>query len=370
MSFLKNLLSKTPPIQSNKAFWDWFQKNERTFFNAVSRDKDVENLFFSKLSPKLSELKDGYFFLTGMLDDKTAELIITADGHLKNIVFVEELVASAPQIAGWKFTALKPGVLDGTSEIKMDNLTFGSKNMKFYYNVDENYPDEIDITIIHDDWTVSNKETVTTGTHLFLDNYLGELNFATTIDNLNVQSVSDVTLELIPIEKLKDFLIWRQKEFIEKYEGKWHNSENDNYVGLEAQLQNGNPLIAVVNADLLEWDSKASHPWILRLEIRFDGLHTNGMPDSETYELLNQVEDAMLYELKDHEGYLNIGRETAESVREIYFACKDFRKPSKVAHSIIKQYTTKNIKINYNIFKDKYWKSFDRYRNQGKNEDD
>ena len=35
-------------------------------------------------------------------------------------------------------------------------------------------------------------------------------------------------------------------------------------------------------------------------------------------------------ELKDFEGYLNIGRQTADSVREIYFACKEFRKPSKV----------------------------------------
>ena len=36
--------------------------------------------------------------------------------------------------------------------------------------------------------------------------------------------------ELIPIEKLKDFLIWRQKEFIEKYEGTRRNTIDDNVV--------------------------------------------------------------------------------------------------------------------------------------------
>ena len=35
--------------------------------------------------------------------------------------------------------------------------------------------------------------------------------------------------ELIPISKLKDFLTWREKEFIEKYEGTRHNTENDSY---------------------------------------------------------------------------------------------------------------------------------------------
>jgi hypothetical protein len=43
-----------------------------------------------------------------MLDPQTAELILTPDGVVANIVFVEELVAAAPEIPGWKFTALKP----------------------------------------------------------------------------------------------------------------------------------------------------------------------------------------------------------------------------------------------------------------------
>jgi hypothetical protein len=50
------------------------------------------------------------FFLTGMYNDDTVELVLTADGAVKNIVFVEELVNSAPKIEGWKFTALKPAL--------------------------------------------------------------------------------------------------------------------------------------------------------------------------------------------------------------------------------------------------------------------
>lgn len=370
MSFLKNLFNKTETIQSNADFWAWFASNSTSFHKIIKENNDVENNFFNKLSPKINELKEGYFFLTGMLDENIAELIITADGNIKNIVFVEELIASAPEIGGWKFTALKPGTLDGTSEIKMDDFTFDSQNMSFFYKTDENFPDEIEITVVHDDLNEENKATITTGTYLFLDNYLGELNFATTIDSLEVIGKSDTSEDLIPINKLKDYLIWREKEFIEKYEGKWHDSENDTYVALEAQLQTGNPLIAVVNSSLLEWDGKASHPWILILEMSYDGEQTNGMPDKETFELLNEIEEELMIILKDSEGYLNIGRETAESVRELYFACKDFRKPSKEAYKIIQKNGKTNLEIGYSIFKDKYWQSFDRYRNQGENEEE
>src|SRR5882757_2259292 len=111
MSFLKNIFkTKEEPLQSGEDFWNWFRKNEKTFHKVIKDQGNIEKDFFDKLSPKLNELKDGFFYLTGMYDDNTAELDITADGTVKNIVFVEELIKSAPNIDGWKFTALKPAL--------------------------------------------------------------------------------------------------------------------------------------------------------------------------------------------------------------------------------------------------------------------
>ena len=108
MSFLKNILGKKDsPIKSYSDFWNWFHDNEKTFYNVVKSNKDIEKGFFDKLSPKLAELKDGYFFLTGMYDENTVELVLTADGNTKNIVFIEELVEQAPKIKGWKLSDLK-----------------------------------------------------------------------------------------------------------------------------------------------------------------------------------------------------------------------------------------------------------------------
>jgi len=362
MNFLKNIFAKKEaPIQSYDDFWNWFKKHERSFYQFVKHKGDVETFFFAKLAPKLAELKDGFFFLTGMLDSDTVELILTADGVIKNIVFVEELVAAAPEIKGWKFTALKPPSI---MSIQMSGYNFTADNISFYANEHAHMPDEIDITVVHDALNDDNKRTIINGTYIFLDNLIGELNFATTIDKIKIVGKKDVKAELVPIEKLKDFLIWREKEFVEKYEGLRRNTEADEYALLEAELENGNGLVAVINTGLLQWDAKASHPWIVNLEMKFNGEANRGMPDDATFKLLNKIEDEIIEELKDYDGYLNIGRQTAEGTREVYFACSDFRKPSKVLHAKKLKYAGE-LEMDYNIYKDKYWQSFKRFANTG-----
>jgi len=360
MSFIKKLFRREEPINSYAAFWSWFCENEKRFYKVIREKANVEKNFFDKISPRLNQLKDGFFYLTGMFDENTVELVFTADGAVKNIVFIEELVNAAPKLDGWLFTAMKPAMDIKNLSIEMSGYKFNDKNLSFFANEHMNFPDKIDVTVIHNDFDDENKTKITNGTYIFLDNFLGEMNFVTTIDTISVVGKEDTSKELIPIAKLKDFLIWRQKEFIEKYEGVRHDTENDNYSALEAKLENGNPLIAIINTDLLSWDSKASHPWVLHVEIKYDGRKNRGMPDSKTLGVLNEIESAISTELKDADGYLNIGRQTADSIREIYFACKDFRKPSKVLFKIQQKYAD-IYDVTFDIYKDKYWQTFERF---------
>lgn len=361
MNFLKSLFKpKDHPITSYSDFWNWFLQNEQKFHNVLKNQGNVEKVFFDKLAPKLNQLKDGFWYLAGMYDKDTSELVLTPDGIIKNIVFVEELIQSAPQIPNWKFTALKPAMNVKNVRIDMKGYSFASENLSFYPINHKDYPDEIDIVVVHNDYNEKDKSAITNGVYIYLDNYLGELQFVTTIDNLTVISKNQIKEELIPISKLKDYLIWRQKEFIEKYEGLRHNTNEDNYSSIEASLENGLPLIAIINSDLLNWNNKASHPWIVILEIQYEGKHNNGMPDNSTYQLLNEIEEKVILELKDSDGYLNIGRQTGDSVREVYFACIDFRKPSKVLHNLKNKYRNR-INIEFDIYKDKYWQSFNRF---------
>jgi hypothetical protein len=357
MNFLKNIFSKAhTPISSNEDFWNWFIKNEKTFFKIVKTQSNIEKDFFDKLSTKLNELKEGFLYLTGMIDDDTAELIFTADGEIKNFVFVEELVNTAPQIKGWKFTALKPQLGNDDFEIRMSGYTFSTENIYFYANDVPNLPDEIDITVVYENLTEENRSNVLNGVFIFLENYVGELNFATLIDNVAVIGKNESEKELVPINKLSSFLIWREKEFIEKYEDVKINTENQSHSILQGESRNGHPLFAAINTDLLAWDNKASHPWILKFELLYDGSENDGLPDDYTFELLSKCEDDMLLYLKDMNGHLHIGRESSESVRSIYFACNEFRECSKIANTIQHSYTG-ILDITYEIYKDKYWQS-------------
>ena len=350
----------TSVTKSYRDFWSWFQKNEKTFFRVVKEGNQIEKSFFNKLSPKLDKVKEGIYYLAGMLDNDTAELVLTADGTVKNIGFVEELVRVAPAIASWKFTALKAASPIEEVSIEMAGHTFSADNISFYANDTPAYPDEIDIMVVHADFVEENEAAISNGVYIFLDNYLGELDFATGIDNLTIISKGDAQQPLVSIEKLKAFLTWRQKEFTERYEGIRHDTENDGYASFTAERADGKGLVAVINTDLLAWNAKASHPWILTVEISYDGEQNNGMPDKRTFELLDEIEDNILGELKDFDGYLNVGRQTADGVREIYFACNDFRKPARVLHQIQANYSTK-LDVSYDIYKDKYWQSFERF---------
>ena len=362
MSFFKNLFGKKEekPIQNYDDFWKWFQSHAKEFFNVVKAHEDTDENFFSKLAPKLAELRNGYFFLAGMIDDDTADLVLTADGNINNIVFVEELVAAAPPIEGWTITCLKPPMDGNDFSISMNDFDFSTENM-FFYSIDhEAYPDEVDIVVIHEDYNDENKATIEHGIYIFLDNFLGELEFAQSIDNLSFIEKSKAEKKLVPLEKLKNFLKWRQKEFIEKYEGTRFQTEDDNYAAFQGSVKNGNPLLAIMNSALLKWDSKASHPWVAILEFKYNSEENNGMPEEADYQLLNTIEEGIMEELKDSDGYLNVGRQTADGAREIYFACKDFRKPSKVFHKIEKKYANQ-FEISIDIYKDKYWQSFRRF---------
>lgn len=76
--------------------------------------------------------------------------------------------------------------------------------MCFYSREDENYPDQVDITIVARDMTAENCEVVSQGVYVFIDIYLGELTYVEDIDLFKIVSPDEAAGELIPIAKLKD----------------------------------------------------------------------------------------------------------------------------------------------------------------------
>ncbi|MDN5423377.1 MAG: DUF695 domain-containing protein [Chryseobacterium sp.] len=362
MGLFDKMLGKKLPEKETRTyneFWDWFLTKEKTFFEVVKGREHIEEQFFDIMSPELSKVNDGYYFLSGMCDEHTAELIITVEGDVKKIIFAEELIAAAPKIDHWKFTALKPETDIENVGVRINDCELTKNNIYFYSNDIEGYPDEIDLAFVYENLNEENRESATTGICIFLDNFLGELNFATQIDTFSIIGKHEAEQELIPIEKLRDFLLWREREFTEKYKDSQIVESEDQFSVLEATLENGMPLMATVNASLLKYDAKASYPWISVLKIFYDGSNNSGFPEEKDYNKMNALEDYAVETLTPKDGHLYIGRETADNSKSIYFASKDFRQPSKVFDQIIKE--NPEYKISLEIYKDKYWQSFEQY---------
>ena len=353
--------SSEPPIEKIETyedFWKWFSSREREFHKVVREQGDFERDFFDHLNPRLDQLHEGLYLLSGMMDEHTAELIITPDGVLKNIVFAEEIVAAAPSIDGWKFTALKPASGEAF-DLAMGDFVIESNSLFFVSTNHWERPDEIDIVIVHESVSEENRDAFSHAIDLFLDNYLGELHFITEIDNLEIAGTNETTEELRPLSELKDYLQDRQRRFREKYYGYRENTEEDPHTLFEWESDDGMPIIAVMNTTLLTWDSKPSHPWIAIIEFEFQG-GENGLTNEETFDRLSLIEDEIMDEMPDTDGYLNVGRQTGNSIRTVFFACKDFRLPSKIFHLLQRRFI-KEFKIDFAIYKDKYWQTFDRF---------
>jgi hypothetical protein len=363
MNFFKKILGKSTAPAKTEQFWEWFVRNQGSFYGFVKgKDRALINVhFLVKIMPELHRLNKVFYCETGMFNDATAELVITAEGEIKSFVLVEDLVAAAPPFENWKITALKPSTRMG--QVRMDGYNFDSSNIHFFCEEEQEYPDEINLRLVHTEWTDENKKSIARGCLIYLDSLLGELDAATLIDSIGVVGPGPENKELVSMEKLGEFLHWREKEFLEKYDGTRHDTEHDTYTAFEAEYKDGHASIAVINTELLEWDAKASHPWMMVIDIDYEktGRGRNGMPDDKHQELMSSFEDELCATLIDSAGYLNLGRETGKGKRVIYFAYKEFRISSRTVSQQISKYH-QTLACTYNIYKDKYWRTMNRFR--------
>jgi hypothetical protein len=362
MSFLKKLFtpSREIVITDYASFWQWFSMNQEEFYDILESRADVEGRLLSRLIPALHKLNTGFYCVCSIEADGWAELVISAEGNIKNFVFVEDLVANAPEIPGWRFTALKPAAGLDTMSTSMKGLEFNQRKIAFYPKADPDHPDEISLVFVHDDYSRENAQHIENGTFVFLENALGELNLATLIDDMEVGGNDLPAENVIPLEKLIPYLRWRETEFIEKYRGGRYNTDLDRYATFSGQDSKGRCSIGLMNTDLLKWDAKSSHPWMMTITINYSHTQTNGMPDKTTFQKMDEFEKELCTLLVDSDGYLNIGRQTYNGIRTIYFACVEFRYASRAAKLMIAEYRDL-IDADYSICRDKYWITVERF---------
>ncbi len=211
MSFWKKLFSPNVPAPAAGPvdFWNWFQQHQASFRQMAATGQLSQEHFFTPMVEKLSAYYPG--LLAGLYPGDPMELIITTQGSVKGFVFAEELVAAAPQIPGWKFTALQPG-RPAFGNMQFFGTTFSDQNMAFFPEEDPAYPGKIRIVITHDDYHADRHEEFVNGVCLFMDSYLGEEFAAVQIDELTVAGSKGVAAEQLPLSKLKDYILARREQ--------------------------------------------------------------------------------------------------------------------------------------------------------------
>ncbi len=362
MKVFDNLKSRS---QSNnepyKQFWDWFKSHSQEFYEVIKSGQNVEENFINLFAEELTKVDPHIFFLVGLEEDQKAELIFTPDGRVQHVLWAEKITDSAPEIPNWKFRALKPASSNKDFAIRMHDMVFSKDNISFYPVVHENYPDKIDLMFVYESYHEESHQNILSGIFIFLDNFLGEETMINTIDKIDVRGPSPDIAELIPIDKLQDYLTWREKEFVEKYQDVRHDSSNDEYTGFEGTIEGDIPILSTFNTSILDWEFKASHPWILVVMTNYEPANEAGFPDNKTYEEIAELEDDIEKLIPDTEGYIYLGSETVDGIRETFVACREFRKPTEIMQKLQEKYKD-TLDFTFEFYKDKYWQSFERYQ--------
>lgn len=333
-------------------FWDWFIANESKFYKTIENHERVVEDFIDIVSPKLKAINPDFNMLTGMGKDGIGELIISPDGRLKSLPFVDDFIEAAPEHERWRFISCKPSV-KGIG-LNMNGFLLDEETVSFVPIHDDEYPDYIHLRFIIKECTPENEEEIGNALYMFLDNYLGEIKTMTMIDYLEVKGEEGVEGELIPVSKLSDYLSYRETEFVEKYDSVIRNSEEDTYSILESNTDH-EPLIVVVNTSFLNWDQKMSYPWVVKVSIKYKG-REDGLPNKQDVTTMDEIEDLIL-----ESGILHsVARETGSGERTLFFATKDYRSASRDVFKTIGLFTDR-FDIDYTIYRDKYWMGLEVY---------
>lgn len=361
MSFLKNIFGKEVKESvvveldtQYTAFWDWFVIYEAEFLEVIKNNDGVVEKFIDVVGPKLKEINPNFNMLTGMGKDGVGELIITPDGALKALPFVDDLVAVAPDLVHWRFISCKPS-MKGIG-LDMNGFLLDEETVSFIPIYDKDYPDYIHLRFIVKECTLENESDIGNALYMFLDNYLGEEKTMTMIDYLEVKGEEGIEGEVISVTKLSDYLSYREAEFVEKYDSIIRINEADEYSVLESNGDSGR-LIVVVNTTFLNWDQKMSYPWVVKLSIKYNGKE-EGMPSTNDLSAMDEIEDLLL----ETELLNSVARETGANERTLFFATKDYRNASREVLKTVSLFTEK-FDIDYTIYRDKYWMGLGVYTN-------
>jgi hypothetical protein len=355
------------------SFWQWFSANHKRFQHLQELNADKAHEKLDEIVEKLKEYNPWFKALIGKYDDTTNELVITADGDIALFVKVEELISKAPDLPGWRFISHKPAVGFEEVSIEMYGRAFNEQTVKFFPIVDPAYPDMVSISFVHKDYNQQDHDEFEVANAIYIQNALGEINVATLLDHYEVSGPPEDLSELIPVTKLPDYLNWRQKEFVEKYDNSEMEFPDDTFNTIEGEDADGNIMMAIAVSSYQDWAYKPAFPWLVAVQMEYPETD-NGLPDEPTLQQLHDTEDSIISLITRDLHSLYAASKTYKGCRTTYFYSKNYKDPSTLLHHFLDGYEGV-ITVSFFIERDKYWQNTEEFfgmpeAEEGEEEDD
>jgi len=100
-------------MQKINVFWSWFQEYKNELFYMHKYDLEVQSYYFGELTSKLEDYDKSLGFIIKYPETiGKAEMVITANGNPDGQIYVRNLIAQAPNLSNWKFTAFIQPIID------------------------------------------------------------------------------------------------------------------------------------------------------------------------------------------------------------------------------------------------------------------
>jgi len=204
---------------SKQHFWTWFSRHHQEYLTLKNKSKKETAYWLNELN---AHLRAYYKFLGFSLDCRQkglAVLTITVYGKSAHFKKVDDLVAKAPVIEGWRFDALEaPQPIDFFMEEEIQNAGIDPRELRFSF-ADE-YPNGEAIMVYHPLCNPENQHRIYKLADAAVYNLLGERSFATDIRWIEVANLSLADPDDIEeLEALPDRIAMRRSAVVVDSEG-------------------------------------------------------------------------------------------------------------------------------------------------------
>lgn len=183
-------------------FWNWFVKNQESYYNENVDDEKREKLF-DDFSNNLKKIHPDLVFEFGPTDKNgIKELTISADGIEEIFPIVESLIKKSPKIKNWKFNAFRQRVPGDDFEIEYGDLKISYSDL-YFKSTNQDGKLGIELYIRNYDGKGETQNAV----YILLDNLIGEYDVVTKIDWIEWEKLEEDNVKnLKPIIELRELI--------------------------------------------------------------------------------------------------------------------------------------------------------------------